>query len=238
MSKHQEDKPSSGASRGDGNWNIKDVPVNEYMMESNLEIADRGEHHFGNIEALADVNEKRSRKLTEKGYDLKMSTLDDKRKKMNSRLIRQAVAIEDLMYSSSNIITVKEELSQFDYIFKQLVAVQEEHRILKEERERFVDDIWFEEVDERVFAFKHKVINWIKEVEAHQDKSSKHSSKQSKRTKSSQSSKVRKAVEKKVKLAKLMAEVKYLARRQLVESQAEKLRMEEKLAKAKARSQV
>ena len=224
MSKHQEDKPSSGASRGgDNNWNIKDVPANEYMMESNLEIADRGEHRFGNMDTVADVNEKRSRKLTEKGYDLKMSTLDDKRKKMNSRLIRQAVAIEDLMYSSSNIITVKEELSQFDYIFKQLVAVQEEYRILKEEREKFADDIWFEEVDERVFAFKHKVINWMKEVEAQQDKSSKHSSKQSKRTKSSQSSKVSKAVEEKAKLAELMAEVKYLERRQLVENQAEKL---------------
>ena len=184
MSKHQEDKPSSGASRGgDDNWNIKDVPANEYMMESNLEIADRGEHRFGNMDTVADVNERRSRKLTEKGYDLKMSTLDDKRKKMNSRLIRQAVAIEDLMYSSSNIITVKEELSQFDYIFKQLVAVQEEYRILKEEREKFADDIWFEDVDERVFAFKHKVINWIKEVEAQQDKSSQYSSIQSKATK-------------------------------------------------------
>ena len=59
---------------------------------------------------------KRSRKLTEKDLCLKRSTLYDKRKKMNSRLLRQASAIEDLMYIYKNMVTVEEEIAQYYYI--------------------------------------------------------------------------------------------------------------------------
>ena len=45
---------------------------------------------------------KRSRKLTEKGHCLRKSTLHNKRKKMNSRLLRQEGAIEDLMYKCTH----------------------------------------------------------------------------------------------------------------------------------------
>ena len=70
---------------------------------------------------------KRSRKLTEKGRSLKLSTLSNTRRKMNSRLVRQSVTIEDLMYSSKNYMTVEEALAQFDYIFKQLLLVHQEY---------------------------------------------------------------------------------------------------------------
>ena len=48
----------------------------------------------------------------------------------------------------------------------------------------------------------------------------------------------RRAVEEKAKLAELIAESEFLQLRQLAENKAEQLRVQEKLAKAKARSQV
>ena len=54
---------------------------------------------------------------------------------------------------------------------------------------------------------------------------------------SNRSSKER-AVEEKAKLAELIAEAEFLQQRQLAENKAEQLRVQEKLAKAKARSQV
>ena len=73
-----------------------------------------------------DSTKKRSRKVTGKGLCLKKSTLHNKRKKVNSRLLRQAGPIEDLMYTYKNMVTVAEEIAQYDYIFKQLLLVHEE----------------------------------------------------------------------------------------------------------------
>ena len=62
-------------------------------------------------------------------------------------------------------MTVEEALAQFDYIFKQLLLVHQEYHSLLEDDEKLADEEWFEEVDERVFTFKHKVYNWLKEPE-------------------------------------------------------------------------
>ena len=35
-----------------------------------------------------------------------------------------------------------------------------------EDDEKLADEEWFEEVDERLFTFKHKVYNWLKEGES------------------------------------------------------------------------
>ena len=99
--------------------------------------------------------DKRSRKLTEKGRSLKLSTL----------LVRQSGPIEDLMYSSKNYVTLEEALARFDYIFKQLLLVYQEYHSLLRDDEKLADERWFEEVDERIFTFKHKVYNWLKEAE-------------------------------------------------------------------------
>ena len=45
-------------------------------------------------------------------------------------------------------------------------------------------------------------------------------------------------MEEKAKLAELMAEVEFMQQRQMAENRAEQLRVQEKLAKAKARSEV
>ena len=151
---------------------------------------------------------KRSRKLTEKGRSLKLSTLSNKRRKMNSRLVRQSGTIEDLMYPLKNYMTVEEALAQFDYIFKQLLLVHQEYHSLLEDDEKLADEEWFEEVDERVFTFKHKVYSGS-----------------SRKTKSSNSGSSRcskeRAMEEKAKLAELMAEVEFMQQRQMAENRAE-----------------
>ena len=125
----------------------------------------------------------------------------------------------------------------------------QEYQSLLSEVKKVDDEDWFEEVDERVFAFKHKVNHWLKQVELEHKNGSRSSSKSSKSKKSSasrssgetklsssRSSKDR-AMEK-AKLAELMAEAEFLEKRQQAENEAEKLKIEEKLAKAKARLQV
>ena len=55
-----------------------------------------------------------------------MSTLENKRAKLVSRLVRKSNKIDDLMYSYQNSITVKEELAQLNYMFKMLVDIHQE----------------------------------------------------------------------------------------------------------------
>ena len=117
--------------------------------------------------------------------------------------------------------------------------------------EKFADEEWFEEVDEHVFTFKHKVYNWLKEAETEQSAKKTYSKKGSKSTSSGSSRKTKssnsggssrfskeRAMEEKAKLAELMPEAKFMQQRQMAENWAEQLRVQEKLVKAKARSEV
>ena len=61
-----------------------------------------------------DSTKKRSGKLTEKSLCLKKSTLLNKREKKNSRLLRQASVIEDLMHTYKNMVTIVKEIAQYD----------------------------------------------------------------------------------------------------------------------------
>ena len=72
-----------------------------------------------------DTTNKGSRKLTEKGLYLRKSTLYNKRKKINLRLLRQARAMENLMYTYKNMVTVEEGIALYDYNYKQLLLVHE-----------------------------------------------------------------------------------------------------------------
>ena len=158
-----------------------------------------------------------------------------------------------MTYSMKNSVTVEEELAQFDDLFKQLMKVHNKclsiqvNRNEKEKQNQWFDE--FDEVDEHVFSFKYKVHNWLKDV-ALEKKASRHSSKQTSKSsghfkKSSRSSRListglskeRAAVEK-TKLADLMMEADCLEKKQIIQNQAEKLKIEEKLAKAQARSQI
>ena len=103
------------------------------------------------------ATKKRDRKLIAKGLEYQLSLLREKKRRLEARLTRKAAAIEDLLYSSKNFVTVKEELAQYDDIFKLIIENHEEHcKILKPEEQANEED-HFEDVDQRVFIFKHKV---------------------------------------------------------------------------------
>ena len=78
---------------------------------------------------------KRRKNLTEKRVSFKLSTLLSKRNRMKSSLLSQSFTIQD-MYSAKNMVTVQEEIAQFDYIFKQLFLVHQEYHSLLDEGEK------------------------------------------------------------------------------------------------------
>ena len=67
--------------------------------------------------------------------------------------------IDDLMYSSSNVTTVKEDTDQFDDHFKGLVYLHKEYVGLLPQEGFNEEDDWFETVNEVVFTQKHKIYN-------------------------------------------------------------------------------
>ena len=127
------------------------------MLEIPLEEADReATGKDGIIQAHDDVSHikiamkaedqpPRRGKLTEKGLSFKKSTLLDKRRKLNSRLLRVEGAVEDLMYPSSYQVAVEEEMAQLSFVIKELQQVHQEYQSFLSEVEKLDDEDWFEE---------------------------------------------------------------------------------------------
>ena len=136
-----------------------------------------------------------------------MSTLEKKRAKLVSRLLRKSSEIDDLMYSYQNSITVKEELAQLNDTFTMLVDIHEEFEKIEKE---YTDDIWFDDIDQKLFSFKHKVHNWLKkEDKEHKREHSSRSSTRSSFSKSKSSTR-EKAVEEKLRVPELIAEASFM----------------------------
>ena len=99
----------------------------------------------------------RVRKSSSKGREYKLSQIKDKRQRLCSRLLRKIGAIEDLLYSSKNKVSVEEEFAQFNDILKLVVAAHDECKEYMEENQINNSDEWLDEVDEIIFNFKRKV---------------------------------------------------------------------------------
>ena len=72
--------------------------------------------------------------------------------------------VEDLLYSSRNMIVAEEELSKLNDIFKLLMSLHREYGAMLSEEEQMENGDWFDLVDEEVFAFKRKINLWLKNV--------------------------------------------------------------------------
>ena len=103
--------------------------------------------------------------------------------------------------------------------------------------------------DEKVFLFKYKTHNWLREGDEMQriEKKSRPSCsrstsfKSSSRLSNSKSSKLsakEKVIEKKARLADLQAEASFMQKKRNAELQAESLQIEEEMAKAQARVKI
>ena len=133
-------------------------------------------------------------------------------------------------------------------MFRMLVEIHEKQEKIDEE---YDDETWFDDLDQKIFSFKHKVYNWLKEGEKLRksdqvsrcslNSSSKHSSKsiaKSSSSSKSSSSEKAKAIEEKVKISELMMEASFIKERRDAEYQTWSLMMEEELAKAQARAEI
>ena len=121
----------------------------------------------------------RSRKLTVKGFFHKKKTLRERRRKIDSRLIRKYGAIEDLLRSSTNKVAVEEEMSQFNDVLKMLIYIHQDYNHLLDDDERGKHDHWFDEIDTQECASKRKV-HWRLREAAQKINSAKSSSRSSK----------------------------------------------------------
>ena len=158
--------------------------------------------------------DKCQKKMTDKGREYRKKILNKKRTNLVSRIIRKSSEIDVLLYSHQNNVTVKEKLAQLSDIFKLIEDINQE---MTELDDNSTEELWSTDIDEKVFSFKHKVHNWLKEGDEMQrieknprsSCSRSTSSKSSSRSSSSKSSKLstkERAIEEKVRLADLQAE--------------------------------
>ena len=139
-------------------------------------------------------------------------------------------------------------LAQFNNMFRILVEIHEEQEEIDEKND---DEIWFGDMNQKIFYIKHKVHSWLKEgeklrksdqVSRCSSKSSlKHNSKSSAKSSSSSKSKSStkaKAIKEKVKAAEFMMEASFIKKRRDAEYQTCSLLVEGELAKAQTRAEI
>ena len=73
---------------------------------------------------------------------------------MASRVIRKSSVVDDLAYSFQKGITVEEELQQLNNVFKMLAEIHEE---LDSIDDQYIDELWFEDIDQKLFSFMGKI---------------------------------------------------------------------------------
>ena len=98
--------------------------------------------------------------------EYRRNTLEERRGKLNSRLLRKSSAIDALLYSFQHMNTVREELRLFDDQFMMILKVHEEYpQLIEDKVKQEGDEVWCDQLDENVCTFKHKVHNWLKQGE-------------------------------------------------------------------------
>ena len=142
-----------------------DQLIDQEPSVSQADIAWNGMH---SEEAQPDEREKlekvnrRRRTLTEKGREHRISILEKKKSSLVSRIISKSSEINDLLYSYKNPTTVKEELAEVKDMYKLIVEVNDE---MTEIDVNYSEELWLAKIDEKVFSFKPKYHNWIREGE-------------------------------------------------------------------------
>ena len=91
--------------------------------------------------------------MTEKGRQYWLAVLEKRQAKL---VARSSSEVDDLMYSYQNRITVKEDLEQLNNMFKMVVEIHHEQ---EEIDEQYDDEIWLDDMDQKIFSFKQNVHN-------------------------------------------------------------------------------
>ena len=107
-----------------------------------------------------------TRKTNVRWLQYQSSQLKKKRLRLYSRMIRKSSAIDDLLYT---VEAVREQMLQVN-LFKLIKEVHNVYNALlpRNKQTRNHDD-WFDEIDEKIMQFKHKIHSWIREAEMDRD---------------------------------------------------------------------
>lgn len=73
-------------------------------------------------------------------------------------LLRRCSTIEDLLFSTKNLVAMEEELAQLNYLVKMLMDTHEEDNVLLDDEARATDNDWFDDLDNQVCTFKRKTL--------------------------------------------------------------------------------
>ena len=187
----------------------------------------------GSIDSEAhrgDVVSRRNKQLTEKMREFQLDELERKWSNLHRKMIRKTNTVQDMLYLFKNTEAVREQLHQFDYIFRMMLDVQKSYNSLLTPAEQQRDEDWFDDLDHNVCSFKQNVNSWIKDAEAVTQ--AQLTSKQSVSTKassqsrsprrpsskaSSTSSREARALEERIKMAELMAKAEYIEKKKSLE---------------------
>ena len=197
-----------------------------------------------------DVVSRRKKKLTEKMRGFQLDKLERKQSNLHRMMKRKTNTVQDMLYSFKNTEAVREQLHQFDDIFKMMLDVQKSYNSLLPPAEQQRDEEWFDDLDHNICSFKQRVYSWIKDAGA--EKQAQLSSKQSvsttasfqsrsSRTSSgkanSRSLREKRALEKRIK-AELMAEAEYMEKKMSREFENLRIQLAAQVAKSKAQVKI
>ena len=101
---------------------------------------------------------------------------------------RKVKVIDDLLYSTGNEAVVRKELDQYSDLFKLVTNHLEEYSKLLDAENQQHEELWFDDLDEDVFNFKHRVHSWLKEATQKSSTGSRCSSNSSRSSASNKSS--------------------------------------------------
>ena len=104
--------------------------------------------------------EKSKRTLKENGKHYRAFILDRKKKALVSKINKKMSDIDVLLYTHEYDVTVKEELQQLNDVFKLIDEINQE---MTELDDNYTEDMLFSDIDDKVFTFKYRIHNWLKE---------------------------------------------------------------------------
>ena len=147
-----------------GNVGLTEVKNMKGTLENQRSKKILEEAEYGTTQCV-ELAVKKSQKVTKKGLLYKLKQLKLNRERLNVKLLRECGMINNMMYSIVKTYAVRGEMDTFVDLIKLFTPESEEYQQLLSGEDLQLDIQWIKEQDERVFLFKQKVINWLKEAE-------------------------------------------------------------------------
>ena len=104
-----------------------------------------------------DVVSRRKKNLTEKMRGFQLDKLERKRSNLYMKITRKTNTAEDMLYSFKNTEAVREQLQQFDDIFRMMLDVQKSYNSLLPLAEQQRDEEWLDDLDLNICSFKQRI---------------------------------------------------------------------------------